>query len=247
MKTPRAAPPNDPLPTVLAAALDAQGETVALDAGVCHRFDDPGGVWFIRDGLLDLYAVQRRNSRQTGPRDHLGALGIGALIWGVAPSVHADGVHTLATTSGAVRLSRLPVAAVIQLGRAALTARPLADALNAWLTLLLQGVADGVTPRRPPERAIAAGEEVTLEADERVTSHKGVVWVEPRDGTARWFDIAEVGTGDADRLLPLTPQSWLHAKEDRALRGHDSAAMLSMEDPAGRMATVHGLVVHLLA
>lgn len=247
MKTPRVPPPNDPLPTVLAVALDAQGETVALDAGACHRFDDPGGVWFIRDGLLDLYAVQRRNNRQTGPRDHLGALGIGALIWGSAPSVHADGVHTLAVTSGGARLSRLPVAAVIQLGRAVLTARPLADALNAWLTLLLQGVADGVTPRRPPERAIAAGEEVTLEADERVTSHKGVVWVEPRDGTARWFDIAEVGTGGADRLLPLTPQSWLHATEGRALRGYGSEAMLSMEDPAGRMATVHALVVHLLA
>jgi len=239
--------PADLAPTGLSAFLDAEGETIVLTADTVHLFNDPGDVWFVRDGLVELYAVQRANGGQTGPREYLGGLAPGGLIWGIEQSVSEDGIHMLALMSGDVRMSRLSVGTVARLARAAATARPVADALDAWMVFLLHGVTKGVAPHRMPERSIAANEDLALEENDRVVGRKGVVWVELLDGAGQYLDIKAVGLSEADRLVPLTPQSWLREAGVRTLRGHTTEAMLAMGDPAGRMAVVHGWMFHLLA
>lgn len=239
--------PADVAANELTAILDAEGESLILPAGALCFFDDPGSVWFVRAGLVEFYAVQRRNSHPAGPRAYLGTVMTGNLIWGVRQSVNADGVHILALMSGDVRLSRLPVAMVVQLGRSAPTARPLADALDAWVLLLLHGFAGGIAPRRAPQRSIAAGEDLAVEKDDRINGRKGVVWVELVDGAGCYFDIKEIGLSDKSQLAPVTPRSWLREAGVRTLRGHATETMLAMDDPGGRMVMVHGWVFHALS
>jgi NHLM bacteriocin system ABC transporter ATP-binding protein len=230
----------------LSVVLETEGENLILSAGTRRLFDDPAAVWFVRDGLVEFYAVQRRDGRQVGPREYLGAVAAGDLIWGVKQSVKGDGVHILALMCGDVRLSRLSGATVARLGRDDPTAGPLVAALDVWISFLLQGVTGNVAARGAPRRSIAGEEALIVEKDDRVAGRKGVVWAELVDGTGLYLDIQEIGLSEKDRLAPLTPRSWLREAGVRNLRGHATQAVLGMEDPVGRMAMFHAWVLHLL-
>ncbi len=230
-----------PVSEPLAALLEREAELSFLTAGTHHLFDDPGGVWFILEGAVDLFAIQRRNGHQTGIREHLDTLPTGALIWGVHQSAIEDGIHLMALMVGDVRLARLDASVVAGLGEMVV------PALDLWLTALLRGVSRHITPRTVPKLSIAAGEELSLAEHDRVVSRKGVVWVQLLDGTARYLDIKAMASPDGLTLLPLTHRVWLQEGGVRTVRGHGTEFAMKGGRIAERMELFHGWVFHLLA
>ncbi len=224
-----------------AVTLDRDANISFLTAGTHHLFDDPSGVWFILEGTVDLFAVQRRNGRQTGTREHLGTLPTGALIWGIEQSASEDGIHLVALMVGDVRLARLDIGAIANLNEG------LVAALDQWIAVLLRGMTRHVTPRSVPKLSIAAGEDMTLAEHDRVISRKGVVWVQLLDGNARYLDIRVMASPEGTAMLPLSQQAWIQESGVRTLRGHGTDFVVQAGNLPARMDAFHGWVFHLLA
>jgi len=224
--------------------LETDGDVLALTAGGSRVFGGTGSVWFLREGEIELFAVQRKNAEQTGPREHLCSLSAGALIWGIDQNPGADGIHLLGSSVGDSRLSRVDTAAVARWGTDAALAAALAGALDQWIAGLSRGVTKHIAPRKSPRRSIAAGDVLGVAEADRIVSHKGVTWAQLQDGGGAYIDIKEIG---AAAMVPLTVQGWLSAGSVRTLRGATTAAVLQSGRISGHMTLFHQSIIHVLA
>jgi NHLM bacteriocin system ABC transporter ATP-binding protein len=241
MPTPR--PP--PLAPALRDRIAADGETLIVASGAVRVFDDPDGVWFIHDGGIELFAVQRKDGVQTGPRQHLGSLPAGGLIWGMAQSPDQDGIHLLAMANGDCRLSRVAVAALDKWGRVPALAEPLAASVDLWIGALSRGMSKSIAPRSPPRRSITAGQDLSVVATDRIVSHRGVTWARLETGAAFYMDIIKVtGTPEQAVLVPLTAQGWLRADSIRTLHGTATIDMVRRGPVGERMNSFHAWILH---
>ncbi|MTJ83695.1 MAG: NHLP bacteriocin export ABC transporter permease/ATPase subunit [Telmatospirillum sp.] len=235
-----------PLRDDLDLRLDETGTAVTLPCGTTRVFDDPDSVWFIREGTVDLFAVQRRNGVQTGPREHMCALSAGSLIWGIDQEEEEDGIHLVALCPEATVLSRVDVATIEQWGTDQVLAGPLSDALDPWITGLNHGVTRHISPRRTPRHTLVPGEESPVAETERVISRRNVTWATFEGGTAFFIDIKEIGGDGKAAYVPLTPQGWLRAGSIRSVRGLSTESVLRFGQIRSRMDLFHNWIFHLL-
>ncbi|MBF0324537.1 MAG: NHLP bacteriocin export ABC transporter permease/ATPase subunit [Alphaproteobacteria bacterium] len=235
------------LDPVIRDRIESEGETLLLESGAAHVFADASSVWFIQQGTIELFAIQRRDGMQTGPREHLCTLSAGGLIWGISQDPDHDGIHLLALANGDCRLSGIAVASLKLWGRRNTLTLPLADCIDSWIEGLSSGVAKSITPRSQPRRSIAAGQNLCVAEADRIVSHRGVTWAQLGPGIAFYIDIQAVGSEDGTILVPLTPQGWLRAGGVRALKGMATTDILHADRISLRMNAFHQWVLHNLA
>lgn len=229
------------------ALIEAEGETLTLSPGSSRIFDDMESVWFIAEGEIDLFAIQRRNGEQTGPREHLCSLPAGGMIWGIDQNPVEDGIHLLALTAGRARLSRVGTASIDAGGRNEALAILLAKAIDIWITGLSRGVTKYISPRSPPRLSIASGEQLKVAGTDRIVSHRGVTWARLSQGTGYYIDIKDVGADGSVTLVPLTSLGWLRAGGIRALSGMATEQVLHAGDISRWMNLFHEWIFYDLA
>ncbi len=233
--------------SAIRALIEAESETLTLVSGASRVFDDMGSVWLIGEGEIDLFAIQRRNGEQTGPREHLCSLPAGGLIWGIDQNPAEDGIHLLALTATPARLSRVRVASMDAWGRDEALAAPLAKALDIWIAGLSRGVTKYISPRSPPRLSIAPGEKLRVTATDRIVSHRSVTWARLGQGTGYYIDIKEVGIDGSVTLVPLTSHGWLRAGSIRAISGMATEQVLRAGEISRRMNLFHEWIFYDLA
>jgi len=225
----------------------SHGEELFLSAGNTRVFDDPGSIWLVCEGAVDLLAVERQGGHQTGAREHLGTLGSGSLIWGIEQSAERDGIHLLALSSGATRLLCLPARAFGHLTTSPAGRQMLAKALDRWIVALSQGASRYIRPRRAPEHAASAEEALELSGGERICSRKGVVWVTLEPDSGKYLDVVDVGQPDRAVMVPLTPQTWFEASRAQPAIGKETESLLWAPELAQAMERFHSWVILSLA
>lgn len=229
------------------ARFEASAASVTLSAGTPMVFGDPAVVWLLASGSFELFAVQRLGGRQTGARTHLCTLPAGTLIWGIDQSDRADGVHLLALSEIDVRLLRLSIAELRELIRlSTATATFVADCLDLWVCALSQGVAKHLSPRKPISISLAPGDDLQVADQDRVTSRRGVAWVEIVQGIGRYADVTEI-KASTGAIIPITSPAWLEARDDARMIAHSSTEMVGREDLPYFMDLYHGWVFFALA
>lgn len=226
----------------------ADGETLIVASGAVSIFDNPGAVWFIHDGGIELFAVQRKDGAPTGPRQHLGSLPAGGMIWGIAQHPDQDGIHLLAMANGDCRLSRVTVAAVDKWGFVTTLAEPLAASVDLWIGALSRGVSKSIAPRNLPRRSLSPGQDMNVTASDRIVSHRGVTWARLDNGVGFYMDVIKViGSAERSALVPLTPQGWLRADTIRTLRGKATADLVRRRPLGDWMNSFHEWILQGLA
>ena len=227
--------------------LDEQGRETVLPTGVLHIFDNEKSVWFLRSGAIELFAVQRKNGMQTGPREHLCSLPAGSLIWGIAQNPTEDGIHLLALSGDDAVLSEIERETADRWGSDPALAPSLAAALDHWITGLSRGVTKHISPRKPPHLSLAPGEELSVAENDRVISRKQVTWALLEAGNAFYIDIKEVGGDGEPAFVPLTPQGWLRAGSARGMRGLSTESVLRFGQASRQMDLFHRWIFYNLA
>lgn len=236
-----------PITPNLDQRLDAEGSRLVLPTGTLQVFDDCTSVWFLRDGSIDLFAVQRKNGMQTGPREHLCSLSAGSLIWGIDQSPAEDGIHLLALSTDDVVLTKVGTLTVDRWGGDPALAVPLAAALDQWITGLSWGATRHIFPRKPPRLSLAPGEELAVAENDRIISHKQVTWALIEAGNGYYLDIKDIGGDGPPAIVPLTQQGWLRAGSVRGLRGLSTESVLRLGQASRSMDLFHRWLFYDLA
>ncbi len=233
--------------TNLDERLDIEGESLALTAGAHRVFDDAGSVWFLREGTIELFAVQRKNGAQTGPREHLCSLPADSLIWGIDQDPAADGIHLLALSAGDSHISRMSIATVDRWSADEALVGHLAKALDQWITGLSQGVTKYLSPRRPHRLSICAGEDLDVVETDRIVSHKNVTWARLEDGNGYYIDVRKIGVDGQTASVPLTSRSWLRVGSVRRLHGLTTKSVLQSGQATPQIDAFHEGIFYSLA
>ena len=228
----------------LNTALEAEGASLELTEGDLYHFNGSNTVWFLMEGMIEVFAIQRKNGVQTGPRDHLCVLQSGSLIWGIDQSQTQDGIHLLGLCASNARLIQVSAATLDRRGAELSLFDPIAKALDAWITGLSQGVTKHISPRKPTRVSLAAGEEIAVKETDRIFSHKGVTWAQLMDGNGHYIDIKEIAAGS---LIPLTSRGWMRAGSIQTVRGQTTKAVLASMRISWHMNLFHERVFHTLA
>ena len=223
----------------------ALGDPVPTAGNRPVRLDEPGAVWFVERGTLDVFLVRHRDGMAEAPFRHVLRLEAGRLAFG---AIGADGLRLVAKGLPGTVLRRMPTADVGAGSRddGDAWARVLAEDADHWIGGMLAAIGARIEPRPRPDAVLEEGAEIR--AGGVLTSAEGVIWV--RDIPARLFGTEDPG---GEGLVPLTPDSWAvldHPVDIEVLssRAIGAGTMLSRALPAfHRMAFGAETLNHQLA
>ncbi|MEG3620131.1 NHLP bacteriocin export ABC transporter permease/ATPase subunit [Magnetovibrio sp. PR-2] len=199
----------------------------SLEGGASIELNDQSCLWRVDGGSVDVFAVSGDDTDQPETRTFLFHVPAGGilfpLVFDQGPGSHLRFIGVGGKTSQISRIS-CPDDPNTPLDEP--SAQDLTPLVETWVRDLGSGVARYIVERGPADTYAAAGETLTAEPGERMTSRRGVVWATLSEGTARYKDIVAIGPGhDGDRV-PLTPQSWLHCDTETTVHGMTSTALL---------------------
>ena len=209
----------------LAELAAGSGTAVPCAANRPVEMDDPRFVWFIDEGAVDLFLVERRDGVEHSAPQHLLRADAGRFLPGVAPEEEETALGLVAKGLPGTVLRRLPAANL-----AALPPAELAEHVDAWIGDVSAILSRDVTNRPRPDVLVAPGADLAPEGG-TLSVRRGVAWVSPPPPGAGLFlsliDPAESGPGDgaAPRPLPLTPASWLTLARGAPLAARSSESL----------------------
>src|SRR4051812_13241793 len=173
-------------PFAIDAAFEASGTPVETGANRPLLLDDPGGMWLVREGTVDVFSTRLEDGEPVGARAHVFRAGVGQALFGTGGARSSRGLVAVGTAGAPLlRLERSRVAA---LAAASGGERQPAEWIDAWARHLLSGVTRANVPKQ--SKQIAAGDSLTLEPGEIAVPADGVVWVRHLEGGSR-FEGAE--------------------------------------------------------
>ena len=172
------------------------GENRALDGRTPFVLDDPEVGWLVRDGRVDVFAVEVADGRPAGRRHPVCSAATGDLLVGVEPSGALALIGVGVTPTSVERVALAEVAADGD-GPAL---------VEQWAERLAIGL-------RPPDEAeavtLVAGEPAELAAGDQARVARGTAWVD----AAGLELLGAPGTG----WVPVPPGAWVEATAPVAL------------------------------
>ena len=186
-----------------------EGESVPCAGNQPVRLEDPGSVWIVDQGAVDLFLVEfREGEEQTAPQ-HLLRAESGSFLPGVAPDEEETSLGLIAKGLPGTLLKRLPAAALSEVNPAEVAAQA-----DAWLTGVTHKLSRYASRAPRPDALARPGRARTL-GPATLSVARGVVWVScPPGGASLYMDlidcaeIAEAG-GYSETAIPLTRDGWL--------------------------------------
>jgi ATP-binding cassette subfamily C protein len=191
---------------------------------------DPGRVWIVREGRIDLFATWLdAEGEPTGRRRHLVRLEAGDPVFGLGEDP-ASGRALLAVGAPGTTLAEHPLAEVEALARRPETRAEFQELLGRWT----ERVWDGLVGRATVRRATGGepGEEVALAAGANLRPDQELVWIAPVEGELRLLGRAAAPVAPGE-LFPLTRRGWAESVGPSRVRLLDTAAAVAEEGAAG--------------
>ncbi len=187
----------------------SQGERFIGGGNRPIRLTDPGVLWFVVKGSVDVFATQFRKDGIPTNFKHMLRAGPGRLLF---PLIDGNGsIILVAKGLPDSELRRIPLSALsgTELGA------QIVEQANAWIVELSESIVRDVTYRPRIDRNLAPGSVEKAGPGAAISAQHGVVWISSREG-----DLQYLGTEDLDSsgsgLVPITTSSWI-------IQGHTAA------------------------
>lgn len=205
------------------------GTAVPCTSNLPVRLDSPDSVWFIDQGVVNLFLIESRDGvEQTAPQ-HLLRRESGWLVPGVALSrgngEKENTLSIIAKGRTGTLLKRLPVSLLSQVHP-----DELAQQVDTWVNAVTDMLSRFTNPIPRPTALVDPNLTRTL-APCTLSSRHGVVWVSsPVDGAALFMDMVDpsgfAGAGSSrETLLPLTRTSWLTLHQESTMTGKSTESL----------------------
>ncbi|MDE0362478.1 MAG: ATP-binding cassette domain-containing protein [Rhodospirillaceae bacterium] len=206
------------------------GTSVPCAANLPVNLDDPDSVWFIDEGIVDLFLVEFKDGVEQAAPQHLLRCESGRLLWGVAPDEQDD--HRKDTTLRVIAkglpgtlLKRLPASLLSDVHPAELAAQT-----DTWLTAVTDTLSRLVS-HLPRATALAEPGMTQTLGPCTLSVRRGVVWVSrPPRGVSLFMDMiapAELveASDSHEAVIPLTRTAWLTLFGEATLSGQSTETL----------------------
>ena len=234
---------NEPKYPSLAELADRFGESVPCAGNLPVNLDDPDSVWFIDQGVVNLFLVELKSGMEQSAPQHLLRRESGWLLPGVAS--HRQGSDSDATLNIIARglpgslLKRLPASLLSRVDPA-----ELAEQTDTWLTAITETLARFAIPPPRPTALAEPGLTQNL-APCTLSVRRGVVWVsEPPSGAGLFMgivdtsELAETGSPH-ETVIPLARTSWLTLVDEATLTGQSTETLARQGRLLAALASFH--------
>src|SRR5262249_24547424 len=146
------------------------------------RIDEPGQVWFIQSGFVDVFTVPL-GADGPGARTSLLRVESGQLIVGISAGAPGSELGFESVASQGSQLYRLPQSRRDQPAVDPWVAAPTAAALEHWVDSLYRSLCD--LPFPPESIPLETEEEVVVDPGQVVQSPDRLIWVQLLEGRSR--------------------------------------------------------------
>ena len=221
------------------------GASVACAGNLPVQLDEPGSVWFIDQGAVDLFLVEFKDGTEQAAPQHLLRAESGSLLPGVSPDEQDTSLSLIARGLPGTLLKRLPSS---QLAEANPT--ELAEQIDDWVA----GVSESLCRyalHRPRPTALAEPGHTHTHTPGTLCVRRGVVWIsEPPRGASLFLDTIDTAelnpASDAQNsMIPLTQTGWLTLFDQATLSAKSSEALAKENALLSALASFHAVAFAL--
>ncbi len=224
----------------LCERLRAAGSCAVIGGNQPFTLNHDDTVWFIADGHVDVFSVSIVDDTPVGSRSHFFSGDAGEALFGMALENHGDARGLVAVAAPGteiitITMDEFRACVADEAHRAEAVA-----VLDQWIGHLSHAISRDINPRT--DQMLAVGEAPSIEANRRVRSHRGVVWMELIEGNALFLGMKEFREDAEARIAPLTQDSWAQTMARIECRIHDTEDVCLREDFWGQLAHFHRMV-----
>jgi NHLM bacteriocin system ABC transporter ATP-binding protein len=174
-----------------------------------------GNVWWLEEGLLDVFAVPAREGEQPGAREHLYRINAGEFFFGLDDDALPPGWMVIGVATVGTRLRELAWQDLASLADQAAMKAPLATLVDAWVSATTRGARKGIQPKQ--YIPLRPGEEAALSAGDVFFPVDRLVFVRLLEGSATFLSGSRTALDAASPLTPARNDAWFTAAD--ACRG----------------------------
>ena len=181
------------------------GEPYAGGGNRPFRLSDPAALWFVTQGLVDVFAAHLREDDVPTDFKHILRAGPDRLLFPLE-EVEDSLVLVVKGLPGS-ELRRIPVSALTS---PEMDAR-IIEQVNAWVIELSDSIVRDVTHRPRIDRSIGPGSVEEGDRGAAISAQHGIdgiVWIASQEGDLLYLGTEELETSGSG-LVPLTSSSWV--------------------------------------
>ncbi len=215
---------------------------VVLEVGGNEPFllSDPGRVFVVAAGKVDLFAVRLAQGRIEGTRHHVLRAEVGQALIGLSPGHGGSDVGLLAVGGAGTRLMAFSRSKLLELSAEPQTSAAATTLIETWVGALERVLRCGLPPNR--YTPLYPGEEVSLQEGEVARPEAAMVWLKSGgEGSFFFGGRQEALALGPDSFFPLSAEAWIEAGREGQISCLDTAAYLSADPALTGLDELHGL------
>ncbi len=237
---------GDGTPRFLIEELLPYSELQHAAANLPLSLDDPGAVWWVSSGAVDVFFVQPEEGALCGRRRHLCRVEEGGSIFALSGVRGQAGSGLIAVGAGPAQLLKFARGDLIRLSFDEGLTTQVAALLDDWLTRVSRALT-GPTGSDASCRRLDVNASAALPARTRYTVRGGIAWVRHLRGASLLLDVVRLRECDMDPRFPLTDYLWLTAESDSEVTLCDTATIIRAGDPWAGLDVFHRAILDFVA
>lgn len=191
-------------------ALAEQGEEVTALANRPFLLSDPGSLWWVESGKVEIFTVAVTAGEPHGSRRHFIGVGPGEVFLGLDTGRFGHDWGFLAVGKAGSRLRRFDLDRLQLLALVPEHRTVIAEAVEGWVKALSRRLAAEIPPPPSGATVLAAGERAGLEVGKAAISAGGAVaWLALPPEFMLFDGMANLSPESQGLLFPLAPGAWL--------------------------------------
>ena len=227
-----------------AKTLFGTGRVVAEGGNRPFLLDRNPCVWLIDAGSVDVFAVPLVEGKPMGARTHIFRVAIDEVLFGFESNL-AHPIGLLAVGNAGTKLRHFAWAEFQALGLEPTNARALAGMIDRWIHSIYRGLSRAMLPKEfvtlEPEG------QTRLSASAAARPLEGVTWIKLLQGSAVFATLDNWPWPQHGDCIPITPATWIQAKEDSVVVGADTLALVKENTVWSHLQKLHPLLIHWAA
>jgi NHLM bacteriocin system ABC transporter ATP-binding protein len=209
-------------------AVNSLGQVTTTGGNQSFPLTDPESVWYIAKGYVDVFSVSIENDQPSGSRLYFFTSGEGEFLFGIRNAESGFDRGLIAVPSPDAEIIRIELGQIKELWVRPEFSDKLTSQLELWIGHLSHAISKDVNPRT--DLMIEAASELTLNADIKARSKKGIVWVEFLSGDALFLGMKEIDDSGAKRKFPISQDSWFQTLETSMVNTYKTADIILQND-----------------
>ena len=207
--------------------------------------DDPGAVWRVTSGQVDVFYLRPESGQDQGRRHHLLRVEEGGSIFGLEGVRSAEAGGLLAVGVGPASLLKVAKADLLRLSLESEWRREVAGLVDDWI----ERISRATSPGDPPASStrLERDESYELTAGGCVTARREVLWVRPESVGVRFLDKLDVPSCPLESRFPLSPHSWLRFNQGETVRPWDTETLCENGDLWEGLKRFHRVVLEVIS